>query len=87
MVYPFFFFTMKEVLQMPNTEQPIDLETQVMLMKKYVNFRQRKKMREFLGYAGYFRASRYGKYLLTQVNAFGSKANSKVFFELILMYN
>ena len=55
---------------MPNTEQPIDLETQVMLMKKYVNFRQRKKMREFLGYAGYFRASRNGKYLLTQVNAF-----------------
>ena len=73
---------MKEVLQMPNTEQPIDLETQVMLMKKYVNFRQRRKMREFLGYAGYFRASRYGKYLLTQVNAFGSKADSKVFFEL-----
>ena len=67
---------------MPNTEQPIDLETQVMLMKKYVNFRQRKKMREFLGYAGYFRASRYGKYLLTQVNAFGSKADSKVFFDL-----
>ncbi len=51
-------------------------------MKKYVNFRQRKKMRDFLGYAGYFRASRYGKYLLTQVNAFGSKADAKVFFEL-----
>ena len=51
---------------MPNTELPIDLETQVVLMKKYVNFRQRKKMRDFLGYAGYFRASRYGKYLLTQ---------------------
>ena len=50
------FFTMKEVLQMPNTELPIDLETQVMLMKKYVNFRQRKKMREFLRYAGYFKS-------------------------------
>ena len=67
---------------MPNTELPIDLENQVILMKKYVNFRQRKKMREFLEYAGYFRASRYGKYLLTQVNAFGSKADSKVFFAL-----
>ncbi len=67
---------------MPNTELPIDLENQVMLMKKYVNFRQRKKMRDFLGYAGYFRASRYGKYLLTQVNVFGSKADSKIFFEL-----
>lgn len=48
---------------MPNTELPIDLETQVVLMKKYVSFRQRKKMRDFLGYAGYFRASRYGKYI------------------------
>jgi len=70
------------VLQIPNTELPMDLESQVVLMKKYITFRQRKKMREFLGYAGYFRASRYGKFLLTQVNAFGSKANSKVFFEL-----
>ncbi len=82
MVYPFFFFTMKEGVRMPNTELPIDLENQVVLMKKYVNFRQRKKMRDFLGYAGYFRASRYGKYLLTQVNAFGSKADTKIFFSL-----
>lgn len=67
---------------MPNTELPMDLESQVVLMKKYITFRQIKKMREFLGYAGYFRASRYGKFLLTQVNAFGSKADSKVFFEL-----
>ena len=67
---------------MPNTELPMDLESQVVLMKKYITFRQRKKMREFLSYAGYFRASRYGKFLLTQVNAFGSKADSKVFFEL-----
>lgn len=67
---------------MPNTELPMNLEDQVVLMKKYVNFRQRKKMRDFLGYSGYFRASRYGKYLLTQVNVFGSKADSKVFFEL-----
>ena len=63
-------------------ELPIDLETQIALMKKYVSFRQRKKMREFLGYTGYFRASRYGKYLLTQVNVFGTKADSKVFFAL-----
>lgn len=67
---------------MLNTELPMDLESQVVLMKKYITFCQRKKMREFLGYAGYFRASRYGKFLLTQVNAFGSKADSKVFFEL-----
>lgn len=67
---------------MSNTELPINLESQVALMKKYVNFRQRKKMREFLSYAGYFRGSRYGKYLLSQVNVFGSKADAKVFFAL-----
>ena len=82
MVYPFFFFTTKEGMTMPNTELPINLENQVVLMKKYVNFRQRKKMREFLEYTGYFRASRYGKYLLTQVNVLGSKANAKTFFDL-----
>lgn len=32
---------------MPNTELPMDLESQVVLMKKYITFRQRKKMREF----------------------------------------
>ena len=52
------FLLWKKVLRVPNTELPIDLENQVALMKKYVNFRQRKKMRDFLGYAGYFRASR-----------------------------
>lgn len=67
---------------MPNTELPINLEDQVTLMEKYVTFRQKKKMREFLGYAGYFRASRYGKYLLMQVNTFGSKADAKIFFAL-----
>ncbi|MFR2835752.1 MAG: hypothetical protein ACLTCI_02390 [[Clostridium] nexile] len=36
--------------------EPITLEEQVMQMKKYVSFRQRKKMREFLEYVGYFRA-------------------------------
>ncbi len=67
---------------MQNTELPIDLENQVQQMKRYVNFRQRKRMREFLEYAGYFRASRYGKFLLTQVNTFGTKANIKMFFAL-----
>ena len=66
---------------MLNTELPVDLENQVVLMKKYVNFRQRKKMRDFLEYAGYFRASQYGKYLLTQVNAFGCKADVQILLE------
>lgn len=65
---------------MPNTELPIDLEQQVIMMKRYVNFRQRKKIREFLAYAGYFRASRYGKFLLSKVGVLGSKSNTSVYF-------
>lgn len=66
---------------MPNTELPIDLEQQVLMMKRYVNFRQRKKIREFLSYAGYFRASRYGKYLLSKVGVLGSKSNTSLYFD------
>ena len=57
---------------MESTEMPITLEEQVNLMKKYVSFRQRAKMRKFLLYAGYFRASRYGKFLLFNVGNIGS---------------
>ena len=46
-------------------EQPISIEQQVDMMKKYVTFRQKKKIKDFLSYAGYFRVSRYGKYLLS----------------------
>lgn len=59
---------------MANIEPPITLEEQVMQMKKYVSFRQRKKMREFLEYVGYFRASRYGKFLLSRVGVTGAKS-------------
>ena len=67
---------------MANTELPITLEEQVKLMKKYVSFRQRAKMRKFLLYAGYFRASRYGKFLLSYVGNIGSKSKQDVLFEL-----
>lgn len=63
-------------------EQPITLEDQVVLMRKYVFFRQRKRMRKFLEYTGYFRASRYGKYLLSRVGILGSKPKQDVLFAL-----
>lgn len=37
---------------MPNTELPMDLESQVVLMKN-ISLSSEKKMREFLNYAGY----------------------------------
>ncbi len=67
---------------MANIETPITLEEQVNLMKKYVSFRQRAKMRNFLLYAGYFRASRYGKFLLSNVENIGSKSKQDVLFDL-----
>ena len=67
---------------MANIEPPITLEEQVIQMKKYVVFRQRKKMREFLNYAGYFRASRYGKFLLSRVGVTGAKSKQDTLFAL-----
>jgi abortive infection bacteriophage resistance protein len=81
MVYPFFFFEKRGDL-MTNAEPPIILEEQVIQMKKYVSFRQRKKMREFINYAGYFRASRYGKFLLSRVGVTGAKSKQDTLFAL-----
>lgn len=67
---------------MANSETPITLEEQIVLMKKYVSFRQRIKMRKFLLYAGYFRASRYGKFLLSNVENIGSKSTQDALFSL-----
>ena len=67
---------------MVTTELPITLEEQVIQMKKYVSFRQRKKMRNFLDYAGYFRVSRYGKFLLSKVQAAGGRFGQNDLFAL-----
>lgn len=67
---------------MATTELPIMLEEQVIRMKKYVSFRQRGKMRNFLDYAGYFRASRYGKFLLSKVQVAGRRFGQNDLFAL-----
>lgn len=65
---------------MSNDEKPISLEEQVDLIKKYVSFRQRKRIRHFLEYAGYFRVSRYGKFLLSYAAKIGGKPNQDLLF-------
>jgi hypothetical protein len=67
---------------MTNDELPVTLEEQVIQMKTYVSFRQRKKMREYINYAGYFRASRYGKFLLSRVGVTGAKSKQDTLFAL-----
>ena len=67
---------------MENIDAPISLEEQVKMMKKYVVFRQCGKMRKFLSYAGYFRTSRYGKFLLSNVENVGSKSKQDALYQL-----
>lgn len=62
--------------------QPFTEEKQIDTMKKYVKFTKRVRMRRFLQYTGYFRASRYGKYLLSYTNVFTMKPSQDLLFEL-----
>lgn len=72
---------------MAQKELPITLEEQIDMMKKYVSFRQRIRMRRFLLHAGYFRASRYGKFLLSNVENVGINVNIKMYiFDHLRMY-
>ena len=63
-------------------DKPFTVEEQIDTMKKYVTFTKRARMREFLQYSGYFRASRYGKYLLSYTNVFQMKPSQDVLFAL-----
>ena len=47
-------------------DSPITIDKQIVEMKKYVTFRKKVKIKRLLEYAGYFRVSRYGKYLLSR---------------------
>ena len=63
-------------------DEPITLEQQVDMMKKYVKFVKRVRIRKFLKYTGYFRASRYGKYLLALSNIFQEKPSHELLYEV-----
>ena len=63
-----------------NFDKPIDVEEQINLMKKYVIFSKKVKMRRIIKYAGYFRTSRYGKYLLSFTNVLGTKPSQDLLF-------
>lgn len=74
------FFLYKRGKNMSNFDQPIDIENQISLMKKYVVFSKKIKMRRMISYTGYFRASRYGKYLLSFTNVIKNKPNQELLF-------
>jgi abortive infection bacteriophage resistance protein len=62
--------------------KPLEIEEQVLLMKKYVVFSKKVRMKKFLLYAGYFRASRYGKYLLSNTTILGKKPEQDLLFAI-----
>ncbi|MBH0158586.1 Abi family protein [Fictibacillus sp. 5RED26] len=67
---------------MSNLDTPLTLEDQVTLMKTYVIFRQKTKMRRVLKKEGYFRVSRYGKYLLSYTPVLRSKPDQDLLLDL-----
>lgn len=75
-----FFFYTSEGKHMIDFDQPIDIEDQITFMKKYVVFSKKIKMRKLISYTGYFRISRYGKYLLSYTNILKTKPSQELLF-------
>lgn len=51
-------------------------------MKFYVHFVKKARMASFLSHTGYFRCSRYGKFLLSRANMIGTKPSQDMLFHL-----
>lgn len=80
MVYHSFFYCFRGVLM--SFDNPTTIEQQINLMKKYIVFTKRAKIRNKLLYTGYFRLSRYGKYLLSHTSTLRSKPTQDMLYEL-----
>ena len=61
---------------------PITLDAQLKNMKFYVHFIKKARMTSFLNYTGYFRCSRYGKFLISHANDIGTKPTQDMLFHL-----
>lgn len=71
-----------EGMHMINLDEPISLGAQADLMKKYVTFNRKTRIKKVLLYTGYFRLSRYGKYLLSLSNIIKSKPDQELLFNV-----
>lgn len=61
-------------------ELPLSIDDQVLLMKKYVVFIKKGRIKKLLQDCGYFRLSRYGKYLLSFTSILRTKPNQELLF-------
>lgn len=67
---------------MSEDNKALEIEEQLLLMKKYVVFLKKTRMKRFLTYTGYFRASRYGKYLISNTMILGKKPDQDLLFAI-----
>lgn len=65
-----------------NQDQPITLDSQAELMRKYIVFQRKTRVKKLLLYTGYFRLSRYGKYLLSFTNEMKAKPEQSLLFDV-----
>ena len=61
---------------------PLDLDEQVILMKKYVSFENDSAIRRRLSYTGFFRLRRYGMFLLSKCGCVGKKPTERMLYDL-----
>lgn len=67
---------------MSHLDKPFTIDEQILSMRKYITFTQKKRIRILLEYSGYFRLSRYGKYLLSHTSTLKIKPNQDLLFEV-----
>lgn len=67
---------------MSNSDIPLHMDDQLISMKSYVTFRQRTRMKRLLQKEGYFRVSRYGKFLISYTNVLHAKPSQDMLFDL-----
>ncbi|MBG9590202.1 Abi family protein [Cytobacillus firmus] len=67
---------------MSNSDTPFNIEEQIMSMRKYIVFTKKARIRRLLNYAGYFRLSRYGKYLLSFTGILKTKPNQELLYDV-----
>ena len=61
---------------------PINIDTQLKNMKLYVHFIKKARMKSFLSHIGYFRCSRYGKFLISRTNTIGTMPTQDMLYNL-----
>ena len=69
-------------MTLKNISAPITLDDQLKNMKLYVHFRKKSRMISFLSRTGYFRCSRYGKFLISNAQVIGFKPSQDMLFHL-----